>query len=887
MDWTWRRPAVAAMASAVLVLGARMASAAPDAVFTAAMPKTRVPALMAATECVRALPEDKLLALVPTQSGLHFVGCANCKSGTQQNQLAWNPERPDEVYCRFCGQRYPSDKYPMDAAATVTNPLGQEQRYPYWADAKGNRCYFAARRDDLVTQYLADRARDLAQLYSATGDRTYARRAGLLLVRFAEVFPGWGYHHDYPNRPQELYSGDVPAAKRGTNYRTARWTWWAYMDIPIELVEAYDRVRGSGVLADIGRERGYDASERIERDLLRNAAEEVLADEDDYTNMSPSCWRTLVLAGRVLGEPRYIHEVARRLLRFVDARFFYDGTWPEASPDYAAQTVGGLERVVDAMRGFKDPAGYHDAQDPPDAPPFSGDITLPELAKSRAILDLMRLPDGRSLPINDTWPTSKHEPTKETKPYLLPALGHACLGGGAGAAQTQFHLRWAGGYGHDHEDLLGIIVYANGREQLSDLGYTHTRYRSWTEATASHNTVVIDQKGQRLAKRDAPTDGRLLFYDTADPRVQVVSADGTRAYSGVADTYRRTLVAIDAGDGSRYAVDAFEVGGGSTHDYFLHGDASEPASVIVASDLQPLSSLMPPSLSWRSPANESDNAALVQPGYAYGFLRNLRAADVPAGAPLAVRFASPDGAGPALRVTLLPEAGSQTIVGEDPSIRQAKEDDAKLDQFTRPFVALRHQAAGGKSVFGAVLEPYANAPFLTSVQRLAVPGATLALRIRRGARTDLVVVGAAQPVALPMDKGRATFSGAVGVLTLAGDQVEHAYALGGAWTCGDLRLEAPAPQKRDLVGVADGALVVSGPADGAPAPGSVVRVVTADGWVYPFTVASTEPRGDALAIRVIEGPGLASDGKALRLTAFPQREHTGAVTVQWMVSASK
>src|SRR5690242_11515473 len=96
-----------------------------------APPRENIDRLREAIAWVRNLDETALLKLVPEQSGLFFVGCPNCTMGAQENQLAWTPDRPDEVYCRFCGERYPSPKYPMNKALTVRNPLGQIQRYPY------------------------------------------------------------------------------------------------------------------------------------------------------------------------------------------------------------------------------------------------------------------------------------------------------------------------------------------------------------------------------------------------------------------------------------------------------------------------------------------------------------------------------------------------------------------------------------------------------------------------------------------------------------------------------------------------------------------------------------------------------------------------------------
>jgi hypothetical protein len=72
----------------------------------------------------------------------------------------------------------------------------------------------------------------------------------------------------------------------------------------------------------------------------------------------------------------------------------------------------------------------------------------------------------------------------------------------------------------------------------------------------------------------------------------------------------------------------------------------------------------------------------------------------------------------------------------------------------------------------------------------------------------------------------------------------------------------------------------------APLPNDVIRLVTADGWVYPFTVVSTEPAGDALRIKVLETPAMELDAarKTFELKCFPGRTHEGAVSVEWLRS---
>ncbi len=851
-----------------------------------------IPRLMNATAYVRGLSEDALIALVPDQSGLRFIDCPNCTGGHQENQLIWKPESPDQIACRYCGHQYPSEVYPATESVTVRNPHGESVQFPYWADSGGYRHFFSARRDDLVRDYLADRTRELALLYAVTEDPSYARRAAILLDRFAQVFPGWCYHFDYPFQQKEIYDGDVSPAQFRPGYRTARWNWWAYSDIPVPLVEAYDWIRDSSVFAQLTTERGIDTAMRIEQDLIRNAAEQVLANPEPYTNMSPTAWRALVLSGRVLKEPRYVHEVVRRLRTFVDTQFFYDGAWPEGSPDYAAQTVGGLERVLSLLRGYSDPADYSDAVDGGRFDQLDLAVSLPAMKQAREAQMKMRLPDGRSVPVHDTWSTSRRGSLKSTSPWLLPALGHACLGGGTDRHQTQLHLTWSGGYGHSHADNLSILLFAHQCELLSDLGYSHTAYRSWTLATAAHNTVVIDGRNQSLGGRQAPTDGRLLFCDISNPRIQVVSADGTRGYAGLASVYQRTMILVKADEDHHYAVDLFEVEGGRTHDYFLHGDADHVGTVTTELPLAQLPTLLPSGFNWTPTQNEGEAHRTSETHYAYGFLRNLKSGAVTSEAMLPVTFRS-DGtdSGPGIRVLLFPQADSQLITGQNPSVRLAREDDANLEKFHRPFLMLRHQPSDSRSRFLALLEAFETRPSLNSVERISISGEAVVLRVRIGDRTDLIAVSADELVTIPSNDSEAiTFQGKLGVLSLRNGDVEHAYALGaGGWTCGGFQLISSAPQSTTLIGVDADSLIVNKQDLLPPRPGDILRLITTDGWVYPCSTADVQSRDDTWLLRVNEGPAFVYDTalQQLKLTSFPQREHLGPVQIEWISSATE
>lgn len=325
------------------------------------------------------------------------------------------------------------------------------------------------------------------------------------------------------------------------------------MDIPDDLFNAYTMSRESGVLADLSKERGVDVELRIRHDLLKNAGEQVFANPESYTNMSPIAWRSLVTLGKVIDEPRYVHDVVRRLKKFVDLQFFYDGSWYVGAPSYGAQTVSGLEQVLAELRGYSDPVGFTDPVDGKRLENLDLEKEFPTLRQARSALQKLKLPNGREVPINDTWaPASQRNSSRRrdlgasaihSNSYLLPAMGHACMNFGNDQQATQFHLSWSGGYGHQHADGLNLILFAHEKEMLSDLGYTHTAYRPWATSTVAHNTVVIDGLSQAMGSRQSPSDGSLRFADFLDKRVKVVSADAKRVYPGTA-----MLHAIDRGE---------------------------------------------------------------------------------------------------------------------------------------------------------------------------------------------------------------------------------------------------------------------------------------------------------------------------------------------------
>lgn len=374
------------------------------------------------------LPEEELLKLVPTQSGLFFVGCVNCRAGMQEAQLTvWDWHDPDHVKCRYCGQVYPDDQYPLTGVTEVNPPTGATAHYPYcevkpgwWNGKEPYRSYFPARVDYHKARFMESTARSFAVAYKLSGDPVYARRAALILARFAQVFPGYAFHYDYPFSQKIVLDGRPETTARYGEFRTSRWTWWAYLDISQHLLEAYDLIAGSGELEKLSAQQGADVPAAVEA-MFTDMVTEVLRNRDDLSNMSPGMWADFIRAGRVLGKPEWVHTAVGRLRRMMTEMFFYDGSWMEGAPSYHSQVVGNVRGVVQVAQGYTDPPGY---KNPDTGERFDNlDLgkQLPEVARAQAALERLKLPDGRAVPVHDTWATSASPEPSQSQPEIVIA----------------------------------------------------------------------------------------------------------------------------------------------------------------------------------------------------------------------------------------------------------------------------------------------------------------------------------------------------------------------------------------------------------------------------------------------------------------------------------
>jgi hypothetical protein len=363
--------------------------------------------------------------------------------------------------------------------------------------------------------------------------------------------------------------------------------------------------------------------------------------------------------------------------------------------------------VASAAHGYSDPPEYVTNR-------FDNlDLTnkMPFYTKALQVSQEAILPNGRKIPINDTWATRNvnAKNTDNSVSHLWSSLGNAALGNGKGTEQIVVNLNWSGNYGHSHYDNASLILFAKGEELLSDIGYTHSKYRGWTLHTASHNTVVIDQKAQDAGSIKNPVTGHLKFYDDKNENVKVIDVDASPAYA-VAGTYRRRLIMVHAAEGRDYVIDRFDVEGGNTHDWFLHGMCEQEGKMETSISIETkVKTLVPDWGGINIPKNQYDSDIEGKRIHAYSYLKNIKTRKTSKPWTATWRYEKSG-----LRTHNFAPEGSEIFTFSSPSVRLAGENDNKLDDFMRLGLMQRH--TGGKSSFMTVHEPFNDKPWIESVK---------------------------------------------------------------------------------------------------------------------------------------------------------------------------
>jgi len=563
---------------------------------------------------------------VPTQAGTRFCRCPGCGADEQDNPLEWTLERPETLACRFCKASFPKEGDPAKVGNEIPEEVvevvpGVVHRYPYhvleprFCRYPEERVYLKAKFDYESRKFLA-KAAFYASLEATNENPSrrspeFANLACVILLRFAQVYPRYALHFDQPGQPK-YFQPATPAGPLRRKYQTAKWEWSGCLEVPLNLLAAYARLRDHPALAKAGEIlEDPDPRRTIEEDLFRAAARFASIQPEEFSEQSIEVYRGLAAAGEVLGDNDLIRESRFRIDEFTRRGFYHDGFWKDADAVVHRRVLKALDDLLGKPSAKLSLNAHASLPHQPDLLGASHAASILHLARSARVATVTRSFDPELLPAS--WP-SEPDPSLPRHPALLGGAGFARLTTGDRDRALDLELRGPGSLSGPRFDRLALRLSVAGRPVLDDLDELGRISSGWDRSTASHNTVLVDGLNQRETPRTAsePAVGSDVLFFAADADFQVVRFDDPRAYPHSTTRYRQTLIASSS-PSSCYAVSIFEVVGGLQHDQIFHAAAgSEQLWRLSIPTSRPPASLLPGSIAYVSGPEVSKSRWFVQ-----------------------------------------------------------------------------------------------------------------------------------------------------------------------------------------------------------------------------------------------------------------------------------
>ena len=662
-----------------------------------------------AEDAARRSPEE-LRRWIPEITPTRAVNCPVCWANWRGYIWQWSPEDPDALRCARCGGRVVPDSFPRNDSLVVRDPQGKVHVLPVYRDSSGRRYFLWERLGYQHLQHVGRWLEALAAVYAVRPEPELARAAKTLLLRLAEVYPGYALH-DWSNYGTEPWP------------RAGKISGWNYEDAVflVQCGKAFDATSSSSVWTPAERDS-------VKQGLFRCGADFLTAVRPDQGIVNDISFRFagVAWAGRILKDHkvmRWVLDDELGVVPFIRSRWFPDGTWSERSPSYDLMALRSFHEAVEALEGYSDPPLYQ-------GPDRFENVRLQDVRRLREIYEhpfRLTYPDGTLPPINDSHAGQRppallaeaglawygadvflknlavalgdtdlargsayalfHRPpdaperlrrllavdSARVRPsFRSDYLGLVALRGHAFGEEAMLTIQYGGVHGgHDHHDKLDLTLFACGREMLSDLGYVYWAHPDrflWTRRSLAHSTVTVDGINQALS------GGSCVLFAPGD-WVQAVEAEAPNVYSLVTPVFNRQVVWVQSGERG-YAVDIFRVRGGRMRDWSAHAETADLR--LKGATLYPVAEV---------------------PGcdYAYHQLKAVRSGRIRG--PLQVDWVWREKPRARLRLYLLSPTKGQVYVGEGPAQRHQGEQGRTL-----PFVIVRDQDQEA-TTFVAVWEP--------------------------------------------------------------------------------------------------------------------------------------------------------------------------------------
>lgn len=747
------------------------------------------------------LPDDQLFEILPDTS-MHREYYVNQHKGCPLHGVAikkyqvfhpWKYDpinHPMKIQCPVDGAWYPSNDF---ASGDMTSGDFPDDGTGYKKD--GDTYYFLGEYSHMIYLTAVRGGLDrMSQLYAITGDRKYARKAAVLLLRIAQQFPNSTDKKDRCYKPPyKPYSGLI------TDYI------WSCGDMS-SLATAYDLLFDAlddpEIVAFASRKipeiktgdgiRGY-----VDRNIIRVGAQ-ALIDGAIVGNFGMH-QRTAAILSLVMDDVEgKNHPDSREMMDWL----YYKATGPART--FARNSLlkdgGGAESTgynssrlqmlavadyVEKLRA-RHPDAFPTAKYPdllsepkmkamadyftdmvlldrffPSVGDASGEqikpVDVPRTRKTAMgsaaqfyrrfgedrFAQMLISPEG-----NVSHPSIYERPVDEKVKAVVERIGQfpkrttAMLDGygiafarsGEEEDQRVAWMYYGGSVQHAHQDYLSLSYDAKGLVLIPELGYPKSwDFRIWETGILSHNTVTIDKQPGLTREY-----GRLLALQSA-PGVQLIDAEldpyrpNEQPFGDPDRLYRRTTLLVDLSPEDSYVADIFRVKGGTEHWQSWHGAPVKHSFEGPKMTAQAKGTLAGEDIEYNTFTRGSDGRPQLDPMCLFTDVERGKASGPwSLDYDMGIRQVH-------TRITGLPEAGTElvTATGRPPSDPN--------DYSIRYAFACRKGDPPLQSQFLTVIEPYAGKRLVGKIERLQPEGHGLpgfppvGIRVASGATEDIII----------------------------------------------------------------------------------------------------------------------------------------------------
>ncbi|MEL6344174.1 MAG: hypothetical protein AAFV53_13725 [Myxococcota bacterium] len=555
------------------------------------------------------MSDEEILAIVPTQTGNIHACCPDqvvdnvpsVRDCRQNADYIFDPYRPNQFSCKAKAGApqstafYPDNPiYPNDQVQAYEVEAGHDVETSFYYDAEYDRRYFLEGMLNTARHnFLAQKMYALAMRYVRKGDAEAGRKAMLILDAYTDVWPDYIYSNTYRieyrgvcDRPQNDNCTNYDPCKRAEMTRDGR---RGDPGAPRFYNETLDLLRDTAAMVDYEEEAGIEDFMQKSRDTMytpyryRCGAPSTDAATQDLSQSVPGA--SISTNASVYGSVEDMHLAAGYLPQTPFYQYFVDGGFQEGT-GYTHIQLGELDHLRH-MNGYSDPEGYTNA-DGERIDDFTYPTSHHDDFYRKVVTHMYRMGmpyggppiigEGSGMPCCDLVATP---PRRRSEGVYMEGIKHAVLGAGVDDEQVQVHLNFGVDGQHNKEDTLNFQLYAFGHYLISSPTYwSHSLLRAHSNDTRSHNTGIFDQR----AHVDWIADGDVVLLEYRYPGFSAISVEGKRAYAGMVDKNRRTLVLNTVESSRPYVVDIYEMTGGlETRDYMMRA-APRYASYTPSSD---------------------------------------------------------------------------------------------------------------------------------------------------------------------------------------------------------------------------------------------------------------------------------------------------------------